>query len=287
VVLCSSTTILFVVQNRIPQQLRLTQPGQILFWNYYFLDVRNYMETTFITFCVVLLSSILSGMSGGGGGFIMTPYFLLVGLTPQQNIAVGSVIGLGLSGGSLVAARRTSLLNRRIVYPLTLVTVAATIIATFVLPNVHAGAYEKFIGVFLLVMIPTLFIKKGLFLPGARSKHMMIIGYGLFTLLWFANAIFSAGFAALLFVPMLFCMGMTALEANVTKRIAALVQAVVLFAVLAPQGLIVWSFAAAGLVGAWIGGHIGTHIAIKNGEQFARYALAGLMVVSSILLLCK
>lgn len=116
---------------------------------------------------------------------------------------------------------------------------------------------------------------------------MVLAGYALFALLWFANAIFSAGFAALLFIPMLFCMGMTALEANVAKRVAALAQAIVLFLILAPQGLILWGHAAAGLVGAWIGGHIGTHLAIKNGERFARIALAVLMMISGILLLNK
>jgi len=41
------------------------------------------------TFVVAFFSSVLSGISGGGGGFIMTPYFLLAGLSPQQNVAVG------------------------------------------------------------------------------------------------------------------------------------------------------------------------------------------------------
>lgn len=244
------------------------------------------MEYIF-TFIVVLLSSGLSGMSGGGGGFIMTPYFLLVGLSPQQNIAVGSVIGLGLSGGSLFAARGKQLVQRRVMLPLLLLAAAATIMATVVLPQVHANISHTLIGWFVLLMIPTLFVSKKGFAPGERSKKVLTFGYVLYALLWFANGLFSAGFAALLFVPMLFCMGLTAVEANIAKRFGALAQAVILFVILAPQGLILWNLALVSLAGAWLGGHLGTHIAIKNGERFARFALAAVMVISGTLLLLK
>ncbi|HET7302629.1 MAG TPA: sulfite exporter TauE/SafE family protein [Candidatus Saccharimonadales bacterium] len=240
-----------------------------------------------LTFIVVLLSSALSGMSGGGGGFIMTPYFLLIGLSPQQNIAVGSVIGLGLSGGSLFAARGKELVRRKAMLPLLILAALATITATVVLPKVYADVSHTFIGWFVLLMIPTLFINKKGFAPGERSQKAMILGYILYAFLWFANGLFSAGFAALLFIPMLFCMGLTAVEANIAKRYGALAQAIILFVILAPQGLILWNLAFASLAGAWIGGHFGTHIAIKNGERFARIALAVVMSISGSLLLLK
>jgi uncharacterized membrane protein YfcA len=239
-----------------------------------------------LTFFVVLLSSMLSGMSGSGGGFIMTPYFLLMGLSPQQNIAVGSVIGLGLSGGSLFAVRGKELVPKRIILPLLVLAVMSTVAATLILPKLHADVSNTLIGWFVLLAIPTLFIRKnGLFAPGDRTNRILALGYILYALVWFANGLFSAGFAALLFVPMLFCMGLTAVEANVAKRFGALAQAVVLFVVLAPQGLILWNFASASLVGAWIGGHIGTHVVVKQGERFARIALAVVMAISGSLLL--
>ena len=239
------------------------------------------------TFIIVLLSSGLSGMSGGGGGFIMTPYFLLMGLSPQQNIAVGSVIGLGLSGGSLFAARRKELVRRSVIVPLLGLAAVSTVIAMIVLPNIHADVSRVLIGWFVLLMIPTLFIKKKGFAPGDRSKKALVLGYLLYALLWLANGVFSAGFAALLFIPMLFCMGLTAVEANIAKRYGALAQAIILFVILAPQGLILWDLALVSLAGAWIGGHFGTHIAIRNGERFARIALATVMAISSVLLLSK
>lgn len=238
-----------------------------------------------LTFLVVLISSTLSGMSGGGGGFIMTPYFLLAGLSPQQNIAIGSVIGLGLSGGALRAAKGTQLVRRKLAITLSALTLLATFVSLQLLPNIRSTTFEQPLGIFILLMIPSLFVKKTAFLPGQRSKVMFIIGCTLYTLLWLANGLFSAGFAALLFVPMLFILGLSALEANVTKRISALIQAVTSFVVLAPKGLVVWHFAVPAMLGAYLGGYLGTHIAIRNGEVFARIALAIAMGISGVLLL--
>ncbi len=64
-----------------------------------------------VTFIVAFLSSIISGMSGGGGGFIMTPYYLLIGLSPQQIVAGASVASLGLGSSSLIAMRGKQLVN--------------------------------------------------------------------------------------------------------------------------------------------------------------------------------
>lgn len=245
------------------------------------------MELYILTFCVVLFSSLLSGMSGGGGGFVMTPYFLLMGLTPQQNIAVGSVIGLGLSGGSLFAVRGKQVVDRARLMPLLLFAILGTTISMFILPHLHAALSDRLIAWFVLLMTPTLFVNRGMFAPGERSRLATLVGYGLYTLLWLANGVFSAGFAGLLFIPLLFCLGLTAIEANVAKRFGALAQAIVLFAVLAPQGLIKWNYAVASLAGSWVGGHLGTHLAIRNGERFARVTLATVMGVSSALLLLK
>ena len=54
-------------------------------------------EKLVILGAVSLLMSILSGIGGGGGGFIMTPLAIFLGLTPQQAIASGKIGGLGES----------------------------------------------------------------------------------------------------------------------------------------------------------------------------------------------
>jgi uncharacterized membrane protein YfcA len=72
----------------------------------------------------------------------MTPYFLLIGLTPQQIVAGASVASLGLGGSSFVAMRGHQLLDKRFLWPLIGLTVAATILAMLVLPRIESGIFE-------------------------------------------------------------------------------------------------------------------------------------------------
>ena len=45
------------------------------------------------TFLVAFISSILSGVAGGGGGFVMSPYWLEGELFAKYALAIMSLIG--------------------------------------------------------------------------------------------------------------------------------------------------------------------------------------------------
>jgi len=239
-----------------------------------------------VTFIVAFLSSILSGMSGGGGGFIMTPYYLLIGLTPQQIVAGASVASLGLGSSSLVAMRGKQLIDKRFLWPLTGLTVLFTILAMLVLPRIQSGFFEVVIGVLLIALAPTLFIKRASMQPGERSRRSIVIGYVTYATILFASSL-GSGLATLLFLPLMLLMGLSALQSNALRRVLMLFQAGVAFCIVLPQGYIVWSYALAALAGCYLGGFIGTKVALKQGEKFVKYGLAGIMVVSGIVLLVK
>ena len=64
------------------------------------------MELTYIvTSLVAFTSSILSGIAGGGGGFIVAPYWLLIGMTPVQGATTGAFMAIGMGTSSLAAFR--------------------------------------------------------------------------------------------------------------------------------------------------------------------------------------
>lgn len=240
----------------------------------------------FVTFCVAFLSSIVSGMSGGGGGFIMTPYYLLIGLTPQQIVGGASVASLGLGGSSLIAMRGKQLVNKRFLWPLAVLTVPATITAMLILPAVKNDGFEVVIGLLLIALSPTLFIKKQSLQPGKRSNKSILAGYGAYAVILFASSL-GSGLATLLFLPLMFLMGLTALQANALRRVLMLIQAAVAFCIVLPQGYILWSYAIASLLGCYAGGFIGTKLALKKGDFFIKCALAAIMVISGLVLLIK
>jgi len=236
------------------------------------------------TFVVALLSSILSGMSGGGGGFVMTPFFLMIGLSPQQIAANASVAGLGLGTSSLVAMRGQQLLKTKFLWPLVALTVAFTALAMVVLPRVEGDSFQSAMGVLLIILAPTLFIRKSRFQPGERSRRSVWLGYALYAAILFASSL-GSGVATLLFLPMMFLMGLSALQASAIRRVLMVLNALIAFCFVLPQGFIVWGFALSSLVGCYIGGYIGTKIALRKGDQFVKYALAAVMVGSGVALL--
>ena len=59
------------------------------------------------TFLVTLIASLLSGMAGGGGGFVLSPYWLIAGMTPAQGAATGAFMATGMSISSVAAFRKT------------------------------------------------------------------------------------------------------------------------------------------------------------------------------------
>lgn len=236
-----------------------------------------------VTFFVALLSSILSGMSGGGGGFVMTPYYLGIGLTPQQIVGVGSVASLGLGTSSLLAMRGRQLIRKQYMWPLALFTVAMTILAMLFLPKIKSDTFQLTVAIILICAAPMLFIKKSGLQPGARSRAQIYLGYATYTVMLFAAAL-ASGIATLLVLPLMFLMGLTALEANALRRVLGLLQAAVIFFAVLPQGFIVWSHALVSLAGCWIGAHIGTKIALKKGDKLVKIGLASVMVLSGLAL---
>jgi len=238
-----------------------------------------------LTFLVSLLTSILSGIGGGGGGFIMTPYLIFIGLSPQQAIATGKMSGIGSSVGAITAFQGKGLVNKRLVIPFMIITALCAFVAAWLMPKIDPFIFQKIIGAILILMIPTLFIKKASFQPGPRSRGMVVAGFIAYTLFSFAQTMIGTGMGSLLVIVLMLLFGLTALEANATKRVAQSVQAVILFVLLWAQGLVVLAHGAAGLLGSSIGSHIGAHIAIKKGNTFVKYVLAGVMAVSGTILL--
>ena len=238
-----------------------------------------------VTFIVSFLASIVSGMGGGGGGFVIIPYYIAIGLPPANAVATAKLGGIGTAFGALTAFKGKGLVDRRYLVPFTAITLVCALISAWLIPQIDAQIFQKVIGIVLLVMIPTLFIKKAAFQPGDRSRGWIIAGFIGFTIFSFAQTLVGTGLGTLVVLVLMYLFGMDALRASATKRVSQAVQAVVLLVLLSIQGLVVWTYAISSLLGTIIGTHIGTKIAIERGTHFVKFMLAIVMLVSGIALI--
>lgn len=243
------------------------------------------MELVVLTFFVSIFSSFLSGLSGGGGALILTPYYIFIGLSPQQAVATGKFAGLGVMSGSLTAFSGKGLVKKQLLLPLMSITVVSSLLAAWLIPKLDSGIFQTVIGVIIIAIIPVLFLKKESLQPGPRSGKWISFGFILYALNSFAQGMFGTGLGMLLTINLMLLFGLSALAANATKRMAQSIQTSLLFVLLLWQGLIVVSYGLATLFGSAIGSYFGSHTAIKKGNKFVKVALAITMVISGLILI--
>lgn len=245
------------------------------------------MELLYVaTFLVALLSSLLSGAAGGGGGFIMAPYWLLAGLTPAQGATTGAFMALGMGGSSLAAFKGAGHMpakSKRFIQAVLAITLLASVVGPFFLNSIQTEAFKPILALFTLASLPILFYNRK---AKVFSKHSQTIGFILLALLLLASSfITSSLFSILIAIVLSQLFDMSIMQGTVVRRMIGIVQSAVIFAVLFWLGNFVWQHALAGILGGIIGSYFGTRFAIKRGENFAKYTLAGGAALSAILLL--
>lgn len=238
-----------------------------------------------LVFVVGAAASTLSGMAGGGGSFIITPFLILIGLTPQQAVATGKFGSFGLSAGAVAAFRSRFLENKKFsLFIITLSTLCG-LVASLLLRSINNRSLQLVMGILMLAMLPFMVMKnRGLSRLGVSSVGKSA-GTVLLTAVLLLQGILSGGIGSLVSAIFIIFFGLSALEANVMKRKSSIVLNTVVVVALFGSGLINFSYGFAGMAGGLIGGYAGSRIAIKKGENFARYALMLFMSVSGVWLI--
>lgn len=236
------------------------------------------------TFLIAIFSSILSGMAGGGGGFVMAPYWLITGMTPAQGASTGAFMAIGMSISSAAAFRNTGHFpgNKMLLYTLLVAAFLASTLGAVVVPKIDVGVFKYALAFVTIAVLPLLFIK-----PNLTQRLSRYSGWGLMlaaSLLVVGSIITSSAFSVLFALTLMTFFNISLLQMTALRRLIGVVQSVVLFLALAAQGYFVWQHAIAGCIGGSIGSYIGTRYAIKNGESFAKYALATMSSVGAIAL---
>lgn len=229
--------------------------------------------------------AILSGIAGGGGGFIMTPMLIFLGLSPAQAVATGKLGGLSMAVGSLVGMKSSRKLNKKILISGIVLSIISGFLASKLIVNIDEDVYGNILGIALILIAPIMFIKKIGHHEKVISRNKQILGYlGLFLAL-FLQGTLSGGMGVFVGVALMSGLGLDAIQSNITKRITQLVLNSVIVLSLIGSGLILWSVAAVMISVNLLGSAVGGHIAVKKGSAFVSSVMAGLALVSGAVLL--
>lgn len=241
----------------------------------------------YFVFIVIFLASILSGMTSGGGGYIITPFMIAIGLTPQQSIATVKLWALGIDSGSIAAYRNKSIKHKSLSLLLIISGVIVGFISALAIRHLKNENLQLVIGILSLASIPLLFIKHHEI--KSRRRHLLFqgIGFAIIIGLMLLQGIFASGVGSLINVFLIAVFGISVLETNLIKRKASLASDITSIAGLVGASLINYKYGFIGMAAGLSGGYIGSKFALREGEKFARYALMVFMLMSGVWLIAS
>jgi uncharacterized membrane protein YfcA len=232
---------------------------------------------------VAFMASIFSAIAGAGGGFITTPLLIFLGLSPAQAVATGKIGGVAVTVGALSGMRSAhGRVSKWRILPVMVLALIVGLIVPFIIKSLDSDVYRMALGVILLAMIPVIVYKKvGLksYKPKLWQKYA---GSGLLTAALFLQGIFSGGLGSLVNVVLMGMLGMTAIEANITKRWSQLILNATIIVGVFGSGLIIWKVAIVTMCFTLVGGYIGGRLAVHKGDGFVMKVMIILMLISAV-----
>jgi len=233
-------------------------------------------------FCV----SILSGIAGAGGGFVMTPLAIVLGLTPAQAISCNKFGGVAVTIGSLSSLRKYKAnISKRRIFAIMVLAFVIGLIAPLAIKSFNSHWYRLVLGVMVLLMVPIMLRKRVGIQSTKPSNAKKTLGGLLLAVSLFLQGAFSGGLGSLVNIVLMGMLGQTANEAHLTKRYSQLILNITIIIGVLSAHLIIWPVVAVSVCVNLVGGYIGGHVAVKKGDKFAVDMLLALMVVSALVLI--
>jgi uncharacterized membrane protein YfcA len=232
---------------------------------------------------VGLVSGVISGITGGGGTLLSIPTLIFLGLPPQVAVATAKMGGIGDDFGGLRVFAKSGKVRKDIITIMLPIAVIIGLITPLIFTIVESKEFQIVLALFMILMLPTLFIKKKIIKPPTR-KHKFI-GYSLYTTVLFLQGIFSGAIGSLAVYILTLLFGASKLETMATRRAIVAIMSPIAVTALLIAGYVHIGFGLAGIFTAFIGAHIGAKITLRSGEKFVTIVMAIAVFVSSVVLL--
>lgn len=226
------------------------------------------------------------GATVGGGGLVMIPYMMMLGLPPQVAIASARFGDLGLAVTSSIQFWRSGQIVWKYVPVLTAVSLVGAIIGANILLSVQPEHLRTIAAVILVALLPLVIFRRDV---GVVRREVSRLTKALSTCAYFIiqtfTGFFGAGTGPLAYYTLMIGHGLTIIEAVATHMIPFLVLGLASVAVFAAHGLIDYPTGIILLAGTATGGYIGAHVAVRKGARWIKGAFAVMVIAAALKLL--
>jgi uncharacterized membrane protein YfcA len=242
-----------------------------------------------IVFIASLIANTFSALAGGGAGLIQFPVLIFLGLSFSVALATHKVASVALGVGATVRYLKEDMVERRFAWFMFAFGVPAVILGSFVVVNIPDNIAKLVLGL-LTVSLGVYSYFQSQFgqqhTPQHRDLSGFLIGGGLLSVVGFLNGAIASGTGLFATLILIRWFGM-----DYKRAVAYTLIIVGMFwngsgaVVLALIAEVKWSWIPVLLLGSFVGGYLGAHLAILKGNKWIKRSYEIITVLVGLKLL--
>lgn len=228
------------------------------------------------------------GVTSGGGGLLIIPGLILLGMPGPMAVASSRVGQLTLSLAGVARFRQAGLVRGRTDLPLLVVVTAGSALGAFLLLRVDPSRFERAFGAVTLLLAPVILFGRRLKLeqPGTPpSPTRLGLGYVFAFATGVYAGLFGAAWATFFTYVMVAAFGVSFLQGAAVRTFVGTAVGLVTTVIVGLGGQIDPLPSAVLAVATLIGSYAGASFALRRGEGYARQIVAVIAVVAGLKLL--
>ncbi len=234
------------------------------------------LELSFI-FIIVFIVRFVTALSGGGG-LIILPILIMMGLPPSEAIATNRFGTSALNFG-IIKLHQHKQVRWDLAMKLAVPVLFGALAGTFVVVYIDQELFKKLIGISILFALVFLLRGKTLGLEEQKGVHHNIVASWIFACIaGFLSAVF--GLVSIWFTFVYLFMGLTFIQTAGTRKVTALIIQISSLIILFFAGLINWPVAIVLFIANALAGWFGAIWGIKFGNIWVRRLFLFLTAIS-------
>jgi len=249
------------------------------------------MELSFAIICILILSGVIVAFINtfaGGGSVISISLFMMLGMSPLQANVINRVPVFFQTIASSYLFWKNGLLDLSRGLIIGIPVIMGTLIGAQILIVVDEQAFDIFLGLILLVILFFIFYKPEAWLKGnekLQQKKMDWVSFIAFFIIGLYAGFLHVGIGYFLIVALVLLMGYDLLKGNAQKNFLVLLYSPFAIGFFIFSGDLTLKMASYGLihaVGNVIGASLATHFGIKWGNNFIRWLIFVVVILTAL-----
>lgn len=233
-----------------------------------------------IAFFIGLAVSFGNNVAGGGGGMILIPAMIALGLSPIEAVATTKLGAVGFIVGSLISGEARKLTRYDHIKPLIILTMVAAVIGPLISVNLSQSHVKTISAIFIIIAAAASLITIRMPAHSRQvSRNSKYIGYFLVFITSILLSGFGSGMGLLGNYILMGFVGFSALETIGTARILGIVSLPIQLLMFVSSGHVKYDYGLILAVSGLIGAYFGLQYAIKKGDLFVKKSMAAVAIL--------